>query len=54
MKKLLTMFMSLLVIVTLTACSGGSSVAGTYELSEATKDGKLTIWMNSRILCLQV
>lgn len=40
MKKLLTIFMSLLVILTLTACSSDSnSIAGTYELTKMEAGG---------------
>lgn len=39
MKKVLTLMMALLVAVTLSACSGGSGISGTYELKEITASG---------------
>lgn len=39
MKKLMTLMMTLLVAITLSACSGGSGISGTYELKEITASG---------------
>ncbi len=39
MKKILTLMMSLLVALTLTACSGDSGISGTYELVQMKYNG---------------
>lgn len=39
MKKILTLMMSLVVALTLTACSGDSGISGTYELVQMKYNG---------------